>query len=90
MEKKLIEQEIFSKHYDGMHSNVFVKDLPIDLKPDDIINIHRVEARNNSYDEHTILEIIRMREETDEELKEQLKSRRYENYLKLKKEFENE
>lgn len=86
-----------------MHYSVLIKDLPSDLKPNDIINIHRVEAfysENNGWDEHTILEIIRMREETDEELeirknensalKEQLKSRRYENYLKLKKEFENE
>jgi len=52
-------------------------------------------ARDDAYD----LKVIRVREETEEEYKkriskqkenaEQLKNKRYENYLKLKKEFEN-
>ena len=101
--KKIKKSEvIFSKHYDGMHADVFVRDLPTNLLGDDIIQIHRVEpyySENNSWDEHTVLEVIRSREETDAEFEErkaealqdaeERKKIRYENYLKLKKEFEN-
>ena len=103
MEKKIIKEIIFRKHYDGKNADVFFGDLPIDLKPDDIINIIREDSyfsENNSYDEYTVLEIERGRKETDEEFnkrknistkqKEEDDKRRYEIYLKLKKEFENE
>jgi hypothetical protein len=100
--KKLIQKEIFSKHYDGDWAIIRFKDLPDNLQPDDIIEIRREEAyysENNSYDAYTELVVIREREETDEEYqkrisdneyhKEELRKRRYETYLKLKQEFEN-
>ena len=76
-------------------------DLPKDIQDDDIIDIRREEAffsENHSYDAYTELVIIREIEETDKEYqkrisdneyhKEKLKKLRYENYLKLKSEFE--
>ncbi len=100
--KKLIQKEIFSKHYDGDWAIIRFKDLPDNLQPDDIIEIRREEAyysENNSYHAYTELVVIREREETDEEYqkrisdneyhKEELRKRRYETYLNLKKEFEN-
>lgn len=57
-------------------------------------------SENNSWDPHYYARVIRMVEETDaqfekriannEQAKKWAKERRYENYLKLKKEFENE
>lgn len=68
---------------------------------DDIIEIERVEAffsENESYDAHTILRIMRDREETDEEYElrivrmnkqaEASRESRYQSYLRLKEEFE--
>ena len=99
--KKLIQKEIFSKHYDGDWAIIRFKELPDDLQPDDIIDIRREEAyysENNSYDAYTELVVIREREETDDEYQrridkskteeERKRKMRYETYLKLKKEFE--
>ena len=57
-------------------------------------------SENNSWDSHYYARVIRMVEETDaqfqkrqkkiEEERERTKKMRYESYLRLKKEFENE
>lgn len=101
MKKKLIQEQIFSKHFKGDHADVRISDLPKDIQPNDIIHIHRDEghySENNSWEPFTELMIIREREETDDEHSERmervkkdneyLKQRRYETYLKLKEEFE--
>jgi hypothetical protein len=102
MKKKLIEEIIFTKNYNGDHAVVRISDIPPDVLPTDIIHIERDNgfySENNSWDPFTELVIIREREETDaefeerkkenEEYKKELKKRRYESYLSLKKEFEN-
>jgi hypothetical protein len=99
--KKVVNDTIFHKQYEGLRDGVEFGDLPKDLQPRDIIEIHRVEehwSENNSWDDHTIVEVLRPRLETDEEHKERLeesqkfmedlRERRYESYLKLKEEFE--
>lgn len=103
MKKEIIKETIYSKHYSGF-PHIRYSDLPLEqLKPDDIIDIHREEgyySENNSYDDYTMVTILRERLETDEEfekrskewevLKEESRKRRHETYLKLKKEFESE
>lgn len=99
--KKMIKEEIFSKHFNGDLKEIRFSDFPKDIQENDIIDIRREESyfsENNSYDAYTELVVIREREETDQEYqkrisdneyhKEELKKRRYENYLKLKSEFE--
>ena len=99
--KRLIKKEIFSKHFSGDIATIRFFELPKNIQEDDIIEIRREEAyfsENNSYDAHTELIVFREEEETDEEYskrisneekhKEELRKRRYENYLKLKTEFE--
>ena len=101
--KKIISDIIFSKHYEGIRGSVPFSDLPKDLLDTDMICIGSEDAyysENNSYDAYTELCIYRDREETDEEYAErikdeqnsmkELKDRRYQTYLRLKKEFENE
>jgi len=100
--KKIIQEEIFCKHFDGMQATVRLSDIEIAWLPTDIIHIERDEgyySENNSWDECTRLRIMREREETDEEYderkaeeaayKEERKQGRYQTYLSLKKEFEN-
>jgi len=73
------------------------------VEDDDIISAGFDEgyySENESWDPHWFIKIERNRLETDEEfekrksmenfVREDMKKRRYENYLKLKKEFENE
>ena len=73
------------------------------FEDDDVINIGWEEpyySENNSYDGHFYARISRMVEETDDEYRKRmdqnsevnkrLKKNRYEMYLKLKKEFEQE
>ncbi len=99
--KQKIKEEIYHKDFKGNYEDVRFSDLPKDIQENDIIEIRREEAffsENNSYDAYTELVVIREREETDEEYqkrifdneyhKEELRKRRYENYLKLKSEFE--
>lgn len=99
--KKKIRRQILSKTYNGF-GDVKFSDLPKDLQPDDVIQINKCDSyysENESWDSHTELIVFRDTEETDEEYqkrlqkeerqKTELKQRRYENYLKLKKEFEN-
>ena len=99
--KNKIKKEIFSKHFNGDYATIRFSNLPKNIQEDDIIEIRREEAyfsENNSYDAYTELVVFREIEETDEEYskrisneekhKEELRKRRYENYLKLKTEFE--
>ena len=73
------------------------------LEDEDVVNAGYEEgyfSENNSYDGFFYLQVDRMVLETDEEFEkrifyaneqqEEIKQRRYENYLKLKKEFEDE
>lgn len=99
--KKKIQEEIFYKNFEGYDHDIRFSDLPKDLKENDIIYIQREESyysENNSWDAYTKLMVIRERDETEEEyqkriienqkFKKELNDRRYENYLKLKEEFE--
>lgn len=81
----------------------FLNEEKVELQDSDILEVGFTEgwnesdsARDNAYD----LKVIRVREETEEEYRKRLlkneeykklaEKRRYENYLKLKKEFEND
>lgn len=101
--KQKIKEEIYHKDFKSNYEDVRFSDLPKDIQENDIIDIRREEAffsENNSYDAYTELVVIRERDETDEEYqkrisdneyhKEELKKRRYKNYLKLKSEFESQ
>ena len=101
MKKKNITEIVFRKQHD--HEPIKVKEISIELLPDDVIIAGFDEgyySENNSWDSHYYFEVRRDRLETDEEFKKRkesdkwhkkdLRKRRYENYLKLKKEFENE
>jgi hypothetical protein len=100
--KKKIKYEFYSKTFDGDMADVRFSDFPPDIQPNDIVEIGRDEgliSENNSYDSYTELVIIREREETDEEYRKrideedsfkiELRQRRYDQYLKLKKEFDS-
>lgn len=101
--KQFVCKQIYKKRIgNGAECSVYVKDLPTDLFPDDEINIIRDEgyySENNSWDAHTVLVINRLVIETDEEYENRkryeekhknfFKEQRYNNYLKLKEEFEN-
>jgi hypothetical protein len=99
--KKTLYDVIFRKRYEGLQSQIPFGDLPANLEPADLIEIHEEEAfysENESWEDHTTLIIERPRLETDEEQQErleksqafmeELRERRYETYLKLKEEFE--
>jgi hypothetical protein len=99
--KHNVKEVIYNKYFKDSYEDVRFSDLPQNIRGSDIIEIHREESfcsENHSYDAYTELVIIREREETDEEyqkrisanesLKEELRKRRYESYLKLKSEFE--
>jgi len=101
--KQKIKKEIFNKTFEGQDYDVRISDLPKDIQDGDIIEIRREDdyrSESWSYNAYTELVVIREVEETDEEyekrikennqLKEELKKRRYESYLKLKKEFQDE
>jgi len=103
MKKEIIREKIFSKQYDGIRTSIPVSDLPKNILQTDSIDIEKVEgyySENNSWDDHTILIVYREREETDDELanrelsyekkKEESKKARFEQYIKLKKEFESD
>lgn len=102
MKKQIVEEVIYSKDYSGDLHVIRFSDLPKDINDNDIISIEREGAyysENNSYEAYTRLVIIREREETDieynyrisksKEQEKELKERRYQNYLKLKSEFES-
>lgn len=100
MEKKIIEEVVFRKQND--HDPIKFGEIDIDLLPDDVIIAGFDEgfySENNSWDAHYYLQIHRGRLENDDEFKkrekmeifirEDRKKKRYESYLKLKKEFED-
>lgn len=100
-EKKLIAEVIFKAS--NKDNPLKFKDIKGIVQDEDYIISEWVEpheSENNSWEGHYHIELIRERLETDEELekrlnvdKEQskfLKDRRYQHYLKLKKEFEGE
>jgi len=104
MEKQIKEECVFTKvSYKGP---VKFGEITVALEPDDVIHQVYVEPFNGSvegWEGHYELNVLRKREETDEEL-EELEQRKieyerfnanqreakYKNYLRLKKEFENE
>lgn len=101
MKRELVQEEIFTKTYRGSQSEVPFGDLPKDLLPIDKIFIEYDEgfySENNSWDPSTKLHIFRNREETDAEFeerkawwdakKEESRTSRYKDYLRLKQEFE--
>jgi len=103
MKKEIIREKIFSKQYTGIRTSIPVSDLPKNILQTDSIDIEKVEgyySENNSWDDHTILIVYREREETDAELanrelsyekkKAESKKIRFEQYIKLKKEFESD
>ena len=97
--KLLVDQQI---EYIQKNTKIEWADIKhIDFQDSDVLHIGYDEghvSENNSWDPHYYAEVIRKREETDEEYEERilsnkrhmedLKKRRYENYLKLKEEFE--
>ena len=100
MEKIFIEKQIFRKQKESPFTWEDIKEIP--LEDDDILNIGYTDAfysENNSWDGYYHAEVTRMVLETDEQFeerklrtekgKQEMKDRRYENYLRLKKEFEN-
>lgn len=101
--KEKIKETIFTKHTEDDYYRFRFSDLPKDLKDDDIIDIYREEPNidgQTTYCGYSELVIIREREETDKEhqerlleyekIQENLKRMRYNNYLKLKTEFEGQ
>lgn len=78
------------------------KEIKFSILPDDVVITGYEEpyfSEDNSYDGYYYFHIYRNRLETDEEYNKRIngieqfkieeKNRRYQNYLKLKKEFEN-
>jgi hypothetical protein len=100
MEKIKVKKTVLDKRKDNPFTWKDIKDFK--FEDDDVIRIVYVDSyysENNSYDDHYNAEVIRMVEETDEQLQKRIedweinekfyKKRRYESYLKLKEEFEN-
>lgn len=101
--KKLVNKEIHRIRIGDGYQGVKFSMIPKDLEPDDEIFVNYDEghqSENNSWDAHTTLLVFREVLESDEEYNTRIKNserdarwakeRRRENYLKLKKEFENE
>jgi len=98
--KKIFKTEtVFRKQNDN--KPIKFGEIDIELQPDDVIISGHDEgyySENNSWDAHYYLEVHRDRLETDEEFEKRkeenewhmkdLRKRRYQNYLKLKAEFE--
>jgi hypothetical protein len=101
MEKIKVKKQIFFEQKNEHFTWKDIKD--IQFEDDDEILIQYVEpyySENNSWDGHFSAEVIRMVEETDEQYQKRMKKSeegkvhmrkmRYESYLKLKQEFEDE
>jgi RNAse (barnase) inhibitor barstar len=101
MEKIKVQKTVFDKCQDKPFIWKDIKDFK--FEDDDLIRIEYVESHyseNDSYDAHYNAEVIRMVEETDEQLQKRIeyneiedkraKERRYQSYLRLKEEFGNE
>lgn len=103
MQKQIIREKIFQKRYDGIITGFKMSDLPTNILPTDIIDVEKVDefySENNSWEAHTNLTVYREREENDVEFNkrksfwekklEQSKKDRFEQYKKLKEEFESQ
>ncbi len=101
MSREKVREKIFERDYQDDSFDIRFGELPMDLQDDDIIDIIRDEgyySENNSWDAFTTLVIYRERDKTPEELEKdkefrrkrsvELKNKRYEAYLELKKEFD--
>lgn len=100
MEKKKIKKEIFWKQSNECFKWKDIKHIQFEDE-DEIVStyVEPYYSENESHDGYFMAEVSRMVEETDEEYEkrinrekkqhEELKERRYQTYLKLKKEFEN-
>jgi hypothetical protein len=99
-ERKIVTVTVFNKI--DYKKPISFKDITIELQPDDIITQQYIEADSmgdESWDGHWQLEVMRDRPENDKEYQERMenlefykqdsKKRRYESYLRLKKEFED-
>jgi hypothetical protein len=97
--KQIVTDRIFSKI--DYKRPVYFGEITVALQPNDVVKQNYVEpfySENESWDGHYQLEVFRDREETDAEYEKrkkeneaynvELRERRYQNYLKLKKEFE--
>lgn len=105
MENRVIDRKKikFQLEYRYFNNEPKWKDIKdIQFQDSDIIFIGYDEglvSENESYDAHWFCSVERFRDETDEEMRkriheaekftERMKKKRYENYLKLKEEFEN-
>jgi hypothetical protein len=101
MEKIKVKKIVLDKRKDNPFTWKDIKDFK--FEDDDLIRIQYVDSyysENDSHDGYYMAEVIRMVEETDEQLQKRIedkerdekfyKKRRYESYLKLKEEFGNE
>jgi hypothetical protein len=92
----IINKCIFEKELDGHYYKIQVSKFELDLLPTDYIEISQPNHSNN--EENTYIAVYRDMEETQEEAekrrlfwkekREESKKARYEQYLKLKKEFD--
>lgn len=100
-EKKIIQTTVFEKI--SYKQPIKFGEINVELQPDDVILQNYEEEYHGSdhgHDAHWSMTVYRDRLETDEEFEKRkkdgeelqatLKERRREQYLKLKKEFENE
>jgi hypothetical protein len=98
-EKTLIKKDIFWKEYNNQPTWKDIKH--IEFEDDDIVTVTYVEpyfSENESNDGYFMVSVVRMVEETDEQFQKRMKDvelknkwakeQRYNNYLKLKSEFE--
>lgn len=99
--RKMVEEQLFWAQRDTPFTWKDIKHL--DLQDDDIIDLSWVDSfysENESWEGHFHAEVIRMVPESDENYNQRIsayerpkaasKKQRYENYLKLKEEFDNE
>lgn len=97
-EKTLVKKEVFCKYQDNQPTWKDIKH--IEFQDDDKIAIVYEDCDDDSNSDGWIISVDRWVEETDEQFekrlkeiegnKERLKKMKYESYLKLKAEFENE
>jgi hypothetical protein len=96
----MIYPTVFRKTYDGYKAWIPIEDIPIEYFKRDCGYKIMIEVENAEFDSYTELRVIHEREQTPEEKEkfkielarrlEESKQKRREDYLKLKKEFENE
>lgn len=101
MKRQKVRDIIFKKQYDWENADIPFSDLPKDLRDTDIIHYESDPgycSENDSWGPNTEITLLRERDQTDEEYqkdidwwekkKEESRKARYEQYLRLKKEFE--